>query len=164
MVAIVLGGFTLSAKWDVTKTISIAATPKAVYEKISHFKSWEEWQNLESNTTSTKTESSFSGISGEVGSKHQWVNATSGSGSTTMLSVNPNSGLSYDYVIEDGSMFTAKGEFSLKDMPPVVELTWVLTGDVGDDPIGRYATLFLPDIMGSDLQLRLNNLKILLEK
>lgn len=141
IVALLLIGFLLPGKMEVTRSTVINASADAVFEELNDLKKWQEWQYW--NTLDKPGESTI--VYGEktsgTGASYSWDGKNTGKGTITITESVPNKSVSSD--IEFTGSGIAKGLYTIEPEGEGVKTTLNFSFDNGMNPIGRWISLFM---------------------
>jgi hypothetical protein len=155
-VLLALIGLVLPAQWKVERSVSIAAKPAAVYQRIANLETWPQW-TVWNRREDPEVRFQFDGGVG-AGSTWRWDGPKLGRGTLAIQSGNPHTGIAYE-VVMDG-MNPVRGRISLAASGDATDVVWRDEGELGASPIDRwFAFLMLPSVLGSAIDQNLANLK-----
>ncbi|GBF50455.1 polyketide cyclase/dehydrase and lipid transport [Leptospira ryugenii] len=158
---ILLGAVFLPAQYHVERSITINASPSAIYPFLNNFSEWDKWSiwaSLDPNQKLTVT-----GEVGKPGHKQEWDGPINGKGSMTIESYETNSFIKMNLKFDEPQPMLATSKFELKADGNQTKVIWHNEGDL-DFPIGRYFGLFLDSMLGKDFESGLSKLKEVVEK
>jgi len=155
----VIGGFVLPTDYSVSRSILINGEKELIHEYVGDLDKWPEW------TPWKKADSSLIIMPGEsssgMGASQSWK-GSSGSGSLVFTDTSPDSGIKYDIVFDNND--EAKGEIRYRDAGAMTEVTWSMTGDMGNIPIlGPYLAMGMDILVGRMFKQGLEDLKEIIE-
>jgi effector-binding domain-containing protein len=158
--------FILPGKIKVERTLEIKTKRKQAFNLVNNLKEWKQWspwQKLDSNTIWT-----FNAIESGVGAKYSWKsqNPQVGEGDLSITKSFPDSLLKTE--IHFGNMGLSTGQFLFTQTANGTQVTWIMESEVGTlpfymQPLTKYFYLLLDDMLGSDFEKGLNNIKVILE-
>lgn len=162
VVLLVLVGLVLPSQYRLERSIDIKAPPAKVFTIVADLKTWEDWTawNLKMDPTLKRT---FKGPSAAISSGMSWEGQKTGQGEMTLTKLTAPSFLSYDLQFEHGK-YTSVGEFKFEPVAGGTHVVWSDAGDLGRNPINRWAGVFMGQIIGPDFEKGLAGLKTLAEK
>jgi uncharacterized protein YndB with AHSA1/START domain len=145
----------------VERSITIAASPQAVYELVdgfTRFNEWSPWARLDPATKYT-----FSGPERGVGARMEWSsdNPDVGAGSQQIIAVEP--GRAVTYTLDFGMDNPTTSKMVLSPDGADTRATWTLETDFSGSLVGRYFGLALDRMVGPDYEKGLAQLKALAE-
>lgn len=117
---------TLNGRYDVTRTIFIAAPQETVFNQVADYKTWPNWGPWFSND-STLTPSYGETTTG-VGGTYSWVSDNSGNGKMEFIEVTPHSALASQVTFEDMGGGTDYWIFEPKEGG--TQVTWGFKGEM----------------------------------
>lgn len=130
---VLLAGFLLPGKMEVSKSILIQAPAGYVFEEINDLKlnpRWSYWNSLYQEMTVTYGE-----VSAGVGAVSEWDGPESGKGKMTIVESIPNQSIKMDLdFMEQG---TARAWYTFSTAGEATQLTTGFSSDMGLNPIGR---------------------------
>jgi uncharacterized protein YndB with AHSA1/START domain len=153
-------GFLLPSHYKVERSVIINAPQHQIFPHISNLKNWQNWGVWFKRDPNISLV--YSGEIGRVGMKSQWVSDNQGNGEMQILAVEDNRRLIYSLYVDDAEM-TSTGEFVLSKVEQGTKVVWMDYGDVGNNPISRYFAFFMDYLIGSDFEMGLENLKLVVE-
>ncbi len=152
-----VAGLFLPSRYRVERSVTVRATPNAVYPQISNFRNWLEWTAW-NQTKYPDMRVKFDGPESGVGSGYTWEGKSTGQGAIKLTRAEPDKGISYDLDFEHGK-YKSSGAIILEAGGESTKVTWSNEGDLGSNPINRYFGLMMDRMMGPDFEEGLNNLK-----
>ena len=160
--AIAVGvAYLLPREVTVERSISIDASPDAIFPYVNSMQRTQEWSPwLERDPD---VELVFEGPDEGVGSKMSWASEQRdvGTGTQVVTSSVVNERVETD--LDFGPMGTAEAWFQLTPNGSATEVTWGFTGDMGNNPMGRYMGLMMDGLLGPDYEAGLAKLKDIAE-
>lgn len=160
LAALVLGLF-LPKQQQVVRRILIKAPVEKVQPHIQDLSKWPQWTTW--NTTNHPNITyEFSGPLEGEGSVMSWEEPLQGSGSVTIISSDPATGIEYEMSVS-GSEDPIVGELRYESVDQGTEVTWTAETNMGDGLFAGYMGLMFDRLMGGQIQTGLANLKNQLE-
>lgn len=156
-----VGGMFLSPKFSVTRTVQINAGPDKVYALVANPRHWKEWSVWNRRDPAMAIE--YSGPESGTGAAWAWKSKSEGDGKMTFTAAEPGKKVVYDLFFPDFGT-TSTGELRFESKAAGTEVTWVMNGDMGSNPLFRWMALFGDKMIGPDFEGGLANLKALAEK
>lgn len=156
-----VGGMFLSPKFSVTRTVQINAGPDKVYALVANPRHWKEWSVWNRRDPAMAIE--YSGPESGTGAAWAWKSKSEGDGKMTFTAAEPGKKVVYDLFFPDFGT-TSTGELRFEPKAAGTEVTWVMNGDMGSNPLFRWMALFGDKMIGPDFEGGLANLKALAEK
>jgi hypothetical protein len=155
------GGFILPAHTSVYRSIEINSDTSRVYNLLDNYQQFTQWSPWAKKDTETIYQ--LSGPEKGAGAKMTWMsnNSAVGTGNQVITSVVPNSMINIALTFKDQN--PALASFILKKTNKGTLVTWGFRIDHGFNPARRYFGLFLDELVGSDYEKGLANMKTLLE-
>lgn len=155
------GGYLLSPKFTVLRTVEIKAAPEVVYPLVADPRAWQQWSAWNRRDPAMKM--SFSGEAIGAGAGWAWVSESQGNGRMAFTAAEPNQKISYSLFFE-GFDTESTGSFLFEAVDGGTRVTWVMNGDMGDKPWMRWFALASDKMIGADFESGLANLKSVAEK
>jgi len=150
-VCVVAGvGFFLPAKWSVQRSKLIEADPEAIHPYANDLGRWPEWVPWNSERDAT-LDVTYAEQTVGVGAKHMWTSEKSGNGELTITASDPDTGIEFELVMEDGQ-FRALGEIEYELLDGGTRVHWIHHGEMGWNPLHRWMGLLLKKLMGDDFE------------
>lgn len=160
-VVLVAGGWLLSSKFSVSRSVSINAAPDKVYPLIADPRAWKQWSVW--NQRDPAMAITYSGPPSGAGAAWAWKSGSEGDGKMTFTAADLDKRLAYDLYFPDFGT-TSTGELTLKPQGSSTLVTWTMNGDMGTNPLFRWFALFADSMVGKDFQAGLAGLKQVAEK
>src|SRR5882672_10981835 len=148
LAVLVIGGYLLSPKFTVSRSITINAPADKVYAFVANPKSWKQWSVW--NQRDPAMEIVYSG-------------PESGNGAMTFTSTEPARKVAFDLYFPDFGT-TSKGQIDFVPDGNTTKVTWTMNGDMGSNPLFRWMALGADSMVGKDFEGGLANLKAVAEK
>lgn len=159
-VVLLLGGLALPRTYVVERSTTVQAAPVAVYALVADPRRWHDWMAWGLHEPSARVV--YAGPSSGAGAGWSWQGEGRDAGTLRFTAAEPAHRLAYELHFADGdSRF--KGELRLKAQGSGTELSWVMTGDAGAQPLLRWRALLMDRQMGKGFEQGLMNLKRLAE-
>jgi effector-binding domain-containing protein len=138
IVLLVLVGFVLPAKLDITKSYTINAPAAAVFEEINDLERWEAWQYW--NTQDPEMKITYGEKKVGTGASYSWVGPKMGNGTLGISESIPDKSVAIDL---DFGGSPAKGFYSLEPVGENTQLNLNFTNDTGMNPIGHWINVYM---------------------
>jgi uncharacterized protein YndB with AHSA1/START domain len=158
---IIVGGMVLSPKFTVTRTATVNAAPDKVYALVADPRGWKAWSAWNQRDPAMAIE--YSGPASGAGAVWAWKSKSQGDGKMTFTTAEPGKRLGYELYFPDFGT-TSTGEFRFEANGGGTQVTWVMNGDMGSNPLHRVMGQFMDKMVGPDFDTGLANLKALAEK
>lgn len=155
------GSLLLPGEFHVERRLQVAATPEQVYEQIADPRRWKAWSVW--NRRDPAMQITYEGPPSGAGAVWSWRSASEGDGRMSFTAAEPARRLAYDLYFPDFGT-TSRGELRLAPVGGGTEVTWVMDGNMGRNPMFRWIALFADRMVGSDFEAGLANLKAVVEK
>lgn len=138
IVLLLLVGFVLPAKLEVSKSVAINAPANAVFEEINDLERWEKWQYW--NTLDPEMKITYGDKKVGSGASYTWDGPVLEQGSMLITESIPNKSVALS--MEFGGN-PASGFYSLEPEGENTKLSFNFTADQGMNPIGRWINIFM---------------------
>lgn len=139
IVVLLLIGFVLPGKLEVTKSISIQAPASAVFEEINDLKRWETWQYW--NTLDpTDMKIKYGEKTVGTGASYSWDSPVLNTGTITLTESIPDKSVA---ITMDFDGNPANGVYALEPDGDNTKLNLNFYSDAGMNPIGRWINVFM---------------------
>jgi uncharacterized protein YndB with AHSA1/START domain len=159
--ALTASSLLLSGEFHVERKLTVNATPDRVYEQLADPRRWKAWSVW--NQRDPAMQITYEGPPSGTGAVWAWRSASEGDGRMSFTAAEPGRRLAYDLYFPDFGT-TSKGELRLAAAAGGTEVTWVMDGNMGRNPMLRWVALFADGMVGKDFEAGLANLKALVEK
>jgi len=153
--------FLLSSKYTVERSIIIAAPVDSVFSYVSDLKKWKYWSPWLSVESDTSINYSFSTSGNKT--RMKWKSLKSGDGEVSIITTVPNQRITYSLKVE-GFETHQRGEFLFGNFNGSTRVKWIDKGDLGPSPMSKYYIVVIENMIGSDFDRGLHNLKRAVEK
>lgn len=158
---LLVGGWLLSPRFTVTRSIAVAAPPAKVYALVVDPREWKRWTVW--NQRDPAMEITYAGPPAGVGAAWAWKSRSEGDGRMTFTAAEPDRRLGYELFFPDFGT-TSAGDISLAPEGGGTRVSWTMNGDMGRNPLFRWFALFADRMVGKDFDAGLANLKALAER
>lgn len=158
---LVIGGYFLSPRFTVTRSVVVAAAPEKVYALVADPRHWKEWTVW--NRRDPAMRIAYSGPASGVGAGWSWESQTEGEGRMTFTAAEPGRLVAFDLYFPDFGT-TSKGALEFSPEGTGTRVSWTMNGDFGSNPLLRWFALLADRVTGADFDAGLANLKALAEK
>ncbi len=138
IVVLLLIGFALPARLEVSKSVSINASASAVFEEINDLRRWETWQYW--NTLDPEMKITYSENTVGKGASYSWDGPKLGTGNLALDESIPDKSIS---IKMDFGGNPASGVYALEPEGESTKLTFNFANDQGMNPIGRWINLVM---------------------
>ena len=155
------GGYLLSPKFSVSRTVQIQAPPEAVYPLVADPRGWKAWSVW--NRRDPAMQLTYSGPPAGAGAGWAWKSESQGNGRMEFTAAEPNAQVDFDLYFDD---FGTRSKGTLRFEPEAggTRVTWLMNGDMGANPLMRWFALFGDKMIGGDFEAGLANLKAVAER
>ena len=158
---LVIGGYVLSPRFTVARSVQIDAPPDKVYALIASPREWKQWSVW--NQRDPAMQITYAGPESGAGAKWSWHSKSQGDGSMTFTAAEPPRRVAFELYFPDFGT-TSTGELVLGPVGNGTQVTWSMNGDMGGNPVFRWIALFADRMVGKDFDAGLANLKAVAEK
>lgn len=141
IVAVLLIGFFLPGKMEVSRSISINASAENVFAEFNDVKKWQEWQYWNTLDKPEDMKLTYGEKTEGTGATYSWDGKNTGKGTITITESIPNKSVASD--IEFTGSGTAKGLYKVEPEGEGTKATMNFTFDNGMNPIGRWFSVFM---------------------
>lgn len=155
------GGHALSPEFRAVRSTSIAAPPDKVYALLADPREWKRWTVW--NQRDPAMAITYSGPDVGAGAGWAWKSKSEGDGKMTFTAAEPAKRLAYELYFPDFGT-TSNGALELAAEGSGTKVTWIMNGNMGNNPLLRWFALFGDKMVGPDFEAGLANLKALVEK
>jgi effector-binding domain-containing protein len=138
IVLLLLVGFVLPAKLEVSKSVTINAPASAVFDEINDLKRWETWQYW--NTLDPEMKITYGEKTVGTGASYSWEGPKLGDGNLTLNESVPDKSISI--AMEFGGN-PSTGLYALESNGENTNLNLNFYKDAGMNPIGRWINVFM---------------------
>ncbi|MCV2361840.1 SRPBCC family protein [Paucibacter sp. DJ1R-11] len=153
---LLIGGLLLSPKFHVSRSVQIAASPDKVYALVASPRQWKLWSVW--NQRDPAMQIDYSGPESGAGAVWAWRSKTEGDGKMSFTAAEPSQRVAYELYFPDFGT-TSTGELRLSPKDGGTELSWLMDGDMGSNPLFRWLALFADGMVGKDFEAGLARLK-----
>ncbi len=159
--ALVVISLFLPSTAQVSRSISIAATPEQVFPYVNdlkRFNQWSPWAARDPEMVQT-----YTGAEEGVGQTLSWESddPNVGNGSQTITESVLNSHVAAE--LDFGDMGIAQSAWDLEPVSAGTEVTWSFESELGANPVMRYMGLMFDKLIGTEYETGLASLKELVE-
>ena len=154
-----LGGWLLPGRWEVSRTVLVAAPPAAVHARIADLRAWESWSPFEAQDPQMVFE--YGEITAGVDARRDWTSAVLGDGWMQITAADPARGVWYDMGFRGHRPF--KGVLLLEAAPEGTRVTWTAAGDADDRRLFRWTGPLMDRVLGPAFEQGLAALKAVAE-
>ncbi|NVO55999.1 SRPBCC family protein [Rhodobacteraceae bacterium B1Z28] len=162
LILILIGvSYLLPGKAEVSRSITIAAPPEAIFLYVNSMQETEKWSPWLSRDPETKL--TYSGPDAGVGNTLNWSSEHPqvGTGSQEIIASTPDQAVRT--ALDFGPMGTATASFVLQPEGQQTQVTWGFTSELGLNPMSRWMGVMMDKWVGGDYERGLDNLKALVE-
>jgi uncharacterized protein YndB with AHSA1/START domain len=160
LVAVLAGvAFLLPREVAVSRAITIAAPPEAVFPYINDlkkFNAWSPWAKID-----PKTVYKFEGPASGKGQKVSWSSTHEHVGTGSQQIIESIANKHVRTALDFGDHGTAKASFDLAPVKGGTRVTWGFKTDTGNNPLLRWMGLMMDGWIGEQYEKGLHNLKTL---
>ncbi len=147
----------------VSRSITIAATPQAIYPLLADFRNgWTRWDASDDEDPGIAY--AYSGAVTGVGAMQTWISKKRGNGQMTLVSADTLKGVAFDQVVGDGKdPFRMQGTLSMEPEGQGTRVTWTDHAETGSDPGKRLMAPLLTKMIAQSMEKSLAGIKTLAE-
>ncbi|MEH6713432.1 MAG: SRPBCC family protein [Paraglaciecola polaris] len=156
----ILVGWILPSEFKVVRTIRIDAPADIIFNHVKDLRQWQNWGVWFKRDPNMQV--SYAGPESAVGMKSSWQSETQGDGEMEVVAIEKDQRFIYTLTFPDMGMGST-GEITLRDKEGETVVIWHDYGDVGGNPFLHYVAFFMDRMIGEDLQMGLENLKVISE-
>jgi len=161
LAVLVVGGYLLSPKFTVSRSITVNAPADKVYAFVASPKQWTLWSVWNQRDPNMQIE--YAGPESGTGAKWSWKSKSQGDGSMTFTATEPARKVAFDLYFPDFGT-TSQGLLEFVPDNNSTKVTWTMNGDMGSNPLFRWMALGADRMVGKDFEAGLANLKAVAEK
>lgn len=158
---LVAGGYLLSPKFTVTRSITIQAPADKVYALVGDPRGWKQWTVWNRRDPAMQVE--YFGPPSGTGAGWAWKSQSEGDGRMTFTAAEPGRRVVYDLFFPDFGT-TSSGDLTFVPEGGGTKVTWTMNGDMGANPLFRWFALNADSMVGKDFEAGLSGLKEVAEK
>ncbi|MEJ6000670.1 SRPBCC family protein [Paucibacter soli] len=155
------GGLALSSKFTVSRSLQIQAPPDKVYALVVNPRHWAQWSVWHARDPQMQID--YSGPESGAGAVWAWKSKTEGDGRMSFTAAEPGLRVAYDLYFPDFGT-TSGGELRFQAVNGGTQVSWVMNGDMGKNPLFHWMALFADGMVGKDFEAGLSKLKTVAEK
>lgn len=141
IVAVLLIGFLLPGKMEITRSTSINASAENVFDEFNDLKKWQEWQYWNTLEKPEEMILTFGDKTEGTGAWYSWDGKKTGKGKITITESVPNKSVASD--IEFTGSGVAKGLYTVEPEGEGTKASMNFVFDNGMNPIGRWFSIFM---------------------
>lgn len=159
---IIIIGIFIPSKYRFSRTTTIDADKRKVFNTIDDLTTWKEWSAWSKNKD-TKIEITYSEKASGTGAVMKWKGGTMGKGEITITSTDPYQSIHLNAIFNKGVF---KMDFTFEIVPvndKSVDVNWIVSGRTKRGGFAKLLGRFLPKMMGRDMETALKILKHLCE-
>lgn len=156
VLAVVLGGFFIPSTFLVTRSATIKAPPRKIYDLVVEPRQWARWS--EWNRRDPDMKITYKGPPFGMGARWEWVSRSEGTGSMEFTRVEPDRAVEYALTFADYNM-KSSGALRMEPQGELTRVTWAASGDVGGNPLKHYLAMMMDRMVGPDFEAGLAHLK-----
>ncbi len=155
IVVLIVIGFFLPGKMEVSRSISINASAEAVFEEFNDLKKWQEWQYW--NTLDPESKITYGDITSGAGATYSWDGPKLGKGNVKILESIPNERVNSE--IDFTGSGKAQGVYTVEPEGEGTKASMNFSFDNGMNPIGRWFSVFMKGEIEKAFDYGLNKIK-----
>ena len=153
-------GFLLPSQYSVERSIIVDAPIDVVFDHVNDLpknESWSPWKAADPTMKWTMGDKTTG-----LGASYSWTSDNSGIGDLTISKSELNKHIQTE--LNFGPQGQGQGFWDFEQLSSGVKVTWSMTGDAGNNPVGRYFGLMIDNMVGPQFELGLANLKQVTEQ
>jgi uncharacterized protein YndB with AHSA1/START domain len=155
------GGYLLSPKFTVVRSVTINAPADKVYPLVADPRGWKQWSVW--NRRDPTMQIDYFGPASGAGAGWSWKSKSEGDGKMTFTAAEPGRQVVYELYFPDFGT-TSRGDLTLAPEGTGTRVTWTMNGDMGANPLFRWFALNADSMVGKDFEGGLAGLKEVAEK
>jgi hypothetical protein len=151
------------SEYRVTRSVTIAASPEAVFPHVNELKKWAAWNPWEKIDPNMKL--AYEGPEAGVGASYSWVgNNEVGEGKMSITDSRPNESVKFKLEFFKPMAGTSDAEFTFKRQGDQTEVIWAMSGK--NNFIGKAFCLFMnmDKMIGGQFEKGLAQMKSVVEQ
>jgi uncharacterized protein YndB with AHSA1/START domain len=160
-VVLVAGGYMLSPKFTVSRSVLIQAPADKVYALVADPRGWKQWTVWNRRDPAMQIE--YFGPPTGAGAGWSWKSKSEGDGKMTFTAAEAGRRVVYDLYFPDFGT-TSSGDLQFSAEGTATKVTWTMNGDMGGNPLFRWFALNADSMVGKDFEGGLAGLKEAAEK
>jgi hypothetical protein len=160
LMAFMVYGSRLPAKWEVKETIQIRADRETLYDYLNNIENWEKW-TIWSKEVNPSFEFSYEGAKSGTGATQCWK-AKNQFGKTKICGGERPETIKYMFTFGHGHHMM-KGCLTLRPRGAETEVCWMAHGDAGSNPARKIMAKMMAPYMRKDFERGLERLKGIME-
>lgn len=146
----------------IARSITIAATPEAVYEQVNDYHNWSVWSPWEKLDPNMKR--TYEGPASGKGAAYSWVgNDGVGEGKMTITETKPGEVIKIKLEFRKPMEDTCDAQFDFKRAGQNTAVTWSMEGDKGFIQKAFCMVMDMDKMVGGDFEKGLKDLKAVVE-
>ncbi len=161
VLALVGIAYLLPSKTEVSRSITIDASPEAIFPYVNSMQQTEHWSPWLHRDPETKL--TYSGPESGVGNTLNWSSDDPQVGTGSQEIVESVTNQSVQTALDFGPMGTAAAAFVLQPNGDQTQVTWGFESELGMNPMTRWMGVMMDRWVGGDYERGLMNLKVLVE-
>lgn len=150
----VVVAYLLPANLRVTRSAVVEAEPRHVHAFVGDLKAWPQWTIWSARDPSMRIE--YGTRTSGVGAYRAW-NGESGEGVLTISRADPETGIAYEVSFGDDER-VFESEILYRPADEGTRVVWVMRGELGANPIARFAGLGMDAEIGAEFEESLSRL------
>lgn len=161
VVLFVAVGLFLPTQYQVSRSITIDATPSEIHTYVGDLDKWTIWSPWEKSDPTIKITQGK--VRSGVGASQSWV-GDSGSGNLTFTHSSPQLGIRYDMMFNGTDPSKAEMVYQISSDGKATTVSWNMDGELMTPVIGGYFAVLMDKLVGPMFDDGLQRLKIAVEK
>ncbi|HOY49928.1 MAG TPA: SRPBCC family protein [Flavobacteriales bacterium] len=146
----------LPKTYSISRFIEINSSTEVVYNQVSDFSTWKEWDPWSRNDQRVKIQ--LNGIPGKPGHQRHYMGGEMGEGKMTISACTPYSLLISKIEVTEPATLQFEDIWTFDGTENGTKVTWTSKGDL-DYPFGRLYGLMINQLLGNEMADGLDSLK-----
>lgn len=145
----------LPAEIHIERSVVVSSSPSVVFKHVNDLREWRNWSPWHKTNSNMKI--TYKGPLKGEGASYRWESEKIGAGNLTITDSRLNQYIATDLnFMEEGD---ATGYYQFEPVKNGTLVTWSFQTDIGDDPFTKYMGLMMDNVVRSDFDRGLQNLK-----
>lgn len=149
----------LSSNIHIERSVIISSPPSIVFNYVNDLREWRNWSPWHKTNTNMKI--TYKGPLKGEGASYRWESDKIGAGNLTITESRLNQYIATDLnFMKEGD---ATGYYQFEPVKNGTLVTWTLQTEIGNEPFKKYMGLMMEDMLRSNFDQGLQNLKLYVE-
>lgn len=149
----------LPSSYKVERSQTIKAPKAEVFQLVGDLKNWKKWSPWQEQMPDM--EITYGPVTDAKGGWYSWKHE-SGNGKMVITAYRPTDSVAFNLQFE--GMAPADITFLFEEQESGTRVSWKMSGDLGGNPLSNYVAAMMDQMVGSDFEEGLRNLKEKAEK